>query len=231
MSQKTRKITITLIAIVILGLTISACGPSEPEVDVDAQKTGFAQTAAVQSTMTAEAQPTATQTPEPTATFTATPELTPTPDVTATQASPATATPRSSGADAAAWLANDPPDNTDFSPGEEFTVTWTLENVGTSTWTMDYYIEFQTGAQMDAVEQVFLPYPVPPGTNVQISVDFVAPESEGEKRSDWSLVNENDFAFYDFYVIIDVVEGSGGGGGEPAEPTNTPVPTATETSP
>ena len=229
MSQKTRKITITLIAILILGLTISACRPSEPEVDVDAQKTGFAQTAAVQSTMTAEAQPTATQTPEPTPTFTATPELTPTSDVTATQSQPATATPNSSGTDAAAWLANDPPDNTDFSPGEEFTVTWTLENVGTSTWTMDYYIEFQTGEQMGAVDLVFLPYPVPPGTNVQVSVDFVAPESEGEKRSDWSLVNENDFAFYDFYVIIDVVEGSSGGG-EPAEPTNTPAPTAT-TSP
>lgn len=223
MKYKTRKVTIILSVIILTGLILSACKSAEPTVDIDAQRTGFAQTANVQATMTAEALPTATETPQPTPTFTATPEVTNTPVETATEASQATSAPIT-GADAAAWLANDPPDNTDIQPGADFTVTWTLENIGSSTWTMDYYIEFSSGEQMGAAEKVYLPYPVPPNTNVQISVDFTAPESVGTVQSNWSLVNANNFAFYEFYVIIDVVEGAEG---EPDTPTETPEPTAT----
>lgn len=213
MEQKTRNLTILLIVIMLSSLIISACSESEPTIDVDAQRTGFAQTAAAQATITAQAQPTATQTLEPTATFTATPEYTNTPANTPTEAE-ATTAPVTGGADAAQWLANDPPDNTEFIPGEEFTVTWTLENAGSTTWTTGYYIEFSSGEQMGAVDQVFLPYEVPPNTNVQISVDFVAPESTGTKQSDWSLVNANDVPFYDFYVIVDVVEPGENGEGD-----------------
>ena len=213
MEHKTRKFTIPLIAMVLTSLIISACSPTEPTIDVDMQRTGFAQTAEIQATMTAQAQPTATQTPEPTPTFTETPEYTNTPANTPTE-SEATTAPVTGGADAAQWLANDPPDNTEFNPGAEFTVTWTLENVGSSTWTTGYYIEFASGEQMGAVDQVFIPYEVPPNTNVQISVDFVAPESTGAKRSDWRLVNANDVSFFDFYVIIEVVEPGEGGEGD-----------------
>jgi len=220
MKNKFQKNMIILIIIVLASGIISACGPKEPAVDIDAQKTGFAQTANVQATMTAEAQPTATETLEPTATFTATPEYTPTLAVTATKSAPTTSNP-SSGGDAAQWLANDPPDNTIFKPGEEFTVTWTLENTGTPTWTTNYYIKFYSGEQMDAEDKVFLPYPVPPGTNVQVSVDFVATESEGSKRSDWILKNANDETFYSFYIVIEVSESNQA----PASPTNTPTAT------
>jgi len=145
MKTKTKTMILVLLAMLISAMIISACGPKEPEVDIDAQKTGFAQTADVQASMTAEARPTATETPEPSPTFTSTPEQSPTPEVTATEAGTATSTAAASGADVAAWRANDPPDNTVFAPGEEFTVTWTIENVGTSTWTKDYYIEFTSG--------------------------------------------------------------------------------------
>jgi hypothetical protein len=131
-------------------------------------------------------------------TATNTPILTPTESNGAQQ-------PPSTGTDKAAWLANDPPDNTKFAPGEAFTVTWTIENIGSSTWTTSFYIQFATGERMDAIEKIFLPYPVPPNRNVQISVDFVAPDSTGAKRSDWKLVNANDAAFFDFYIVIDVV--------------------------
>ncbi len=227
MTTKTKTMILVLLAMLISAMIISACGPKEPEVDIDAQKTGFAQTADVQASMTAEARPTATETPEPSPTFTSTPEQSPTPEVTATEAGTATSTAAASGADVAAWRANDPPDNTVFAPGEEFTVTWTIENVGTSTWTKDYYIEFTSGEQMGAEEQVFLPYAVPPGTNVQISVDFVAPDTTGEKRSDWKLFNANDVSFYDFYIIIEVSES---GDSEPDAPTATAEPTPTATT-
>jgi len=207
MLQKNMKNVILLTTLfVMISVILSACGPKEPALDIDAQKTGFAQTAEIQATLTAQAQPTATQTPLPTATFTPTPEITATPALTNTAQGGATATPVIvSGSDAAAWLANDPPDKTKLDPGQEFTVTWTLENTGSSTWTTDYYIKFTFDQQMGAPEQVFLPYPVPPGTNVQISVDFIAPETAGEKRSEWKLYNANDVGFYDFYIIIEVV--------------------------
>ena len=204
MQKIIRETTILLIAIILLGITLSACSASEPELDIDAQKTGFAQTANVQASQTVEARPTATETPIPSPTFTPTVTGTSAPILTPTESN-GTQQPPSTGTDAAAWLANDPPDNTKFAPGEAFTVTWTIENIGSSTWTTSYYIQFATGEQMGADEKIFLPYPVPPNRNVQISVDFVAPESAGSKRSDWKLVNASDAAFFDFFIVVDVV--------------------------
>ncbi|MDF1519452.1 MAG: NBR1-Ig-like domain-containing protein [Brevefilum sp.] len=214
--MKTNRIFSLLIFFALSALILTACNSGEPEIDIDAQRTGFAQTADVQATMTAQAQPTATNTPEPSPTpsFTDTPEVTETPEgtetseVTTTETPQATATQQAaSGTDSAAWIAQDPPDNTEFTPGEEFTITWSLENTGSSTWGTNYYIQFSSGEEMGATdEKVYLPYPVPPGTSVQISVDLVAPGSTGEKQSNWRLYNNSDNSFYEFYIIIDVVE-------------------------
>jgi hypothetical protein len=215
MVLKIRKISALLVFLALSGLIITACSPGESEVDIDIQRTGFAQTADAQATMTAQAIPTSTNTPEPSPTpaFTDTPEatetsseVTETTEVTETpEASPTTQT--STGNDAAAWIAQDPPDNTEFTPGQEFTVTWTLENTGTSTWDTNYYIQFASGEEMGATdEKVYLAYEVPPNTSAQFSVNLVAPESTGEKQSNWRLFNRGDISFYEFYVIIDVVE-------------------------
>lgn len=211
MRSKTNKAIGLLFFLVLASVLVTGCNSGESETDVDAQRTGFAQTADAQATMTAQAQPTATNTPEPSPTpaFTDTPEATTeTPDVTATETSEVTPTTQIVGGnDSAAWIAQDPPDNTEFAFGQEFTVTWSLENTGTSTWGTDYYIQFASGEELGATDdKVFLPYPVPPNTNVQISVDLVAPGSTGEKRSNWRLYNNSDVSFYEFYVIIDVVE-------------------------
>jgi len=204
MKQKPSKLIILMLGVILLSTVLSACGPAEPTIDIDAQKTGFAQTADVQATMTAEAQPTATETPEPTATFTPTPEATQTPAVTATDSNGAATSTIGTGTDSAQWRGQTPDDNTKYAPGDLFKVTWTLENTGSTTWTTNYYIEYFSGEQMDAEKKVQLPYPVAPGTNVQVSVDFKAPATEGVKRSDWRLVNANDVSFFEFYIIIEV---------------------------
>jgi hypothetical protein len=216
MIMKTNRIFSLLIFFALSALILTACNSGEPEIDIDAQRTGFAQTADVQATMTAQAQPTATNTlePSPTPSFTDTPEVTETPEGTGTSEESTTDTPQatatqqaSSGTDSAAWIAQDPPDNTEFTPGEEFTITWSLENTGSSSWGTNYYIQFASGEEMGATdEKVYLPYSVPPGTSVQISVDLVAPGSTGEKQSNWRLYNNSDNSFYEFYIIIDVVE-------------------------
>jgi hypothetical protein len=214
--SKTKNIWVLLIALSTFSILLGACSPAEPKVDIDAQRTSFAQTADAQASATAEAMPTAAPTEIPPATVTPTPEASPTPSESATETDeegetptePAQPTPPpGGGSDDARWMANDPPDNTNFAPGEEFTVTWTLENSGTSTWSTQYYIQYASGATMGvaADAKVTIPYPVPPNTNVQISVNFIAPEEAGEKRSDWKLFNASGNAFYDFYIIIDVV--------------------------
>ena len=209
MKKSNKSKLFVLAALVLVSLILTACGNKEPEIDINAQKTSFAQTAEVQATMTAQAVPTETPTPEMTATPTATattevtPEetaFTPTATVSGGQTTPITI----NGNDAAAWRANDPVDNTVFAPGEKFTVTWTIENTGTSTWSTGYYISFLTGDQMGAEDEIYLPYSVPPGTNVQISVDFVAPDATGSKQSDWVLKNANGDTFYSFYIIVEV---------------------------
>lgn len=230
---KSKRFGAVLVALTVLSLILTACGSGEPEVDVDAQRTSFAQTANAQATMTAEALPTSTPTQEPMPTATPTPEITPTlsgteaegenggeaPTEEETPAEPLPTSPTTGGTNVARWMANDPPDNTNFAPGEAFTVTWTLENAGTSTWSTTYYIQFASGAQMGVAEdeKINLPYPVPPNTNVQISVDFVASDEPGEKRSNWKLYDSAGNAFYDFYIIIDVVPA-----GETEEPEPTP---------
>lgn len=201
-----RKLTL-LTVFILVSIVLTACNTGEPTIDIEAQKTGFAQTAQAQATMTAEAIPTLTPTPEltatPTATATVAESTEETPAVTETVTGP-TATVATGGTDSAAWRANDPPDNTVFSPGEEFTVTWTIENTGSSTWSTGYYINFSTGDQMGAEEKINLPYAVPPGTNVQIAVNFVAPDSKGTKQSNWVLKNANDETFYTFFIVVEV---------------------------
>jgi len=195
-----------LMGITLMGITLTACQPVEPELDIDAQGTALAQTADVQASQTAAAAPpTPTETPVPSPTFTATevPTSTPTQSPTPTETADK---PPTNGTDVAIWLANDPPDYTKFSPGEAFSVTWTIENIGTATWSTNYYIAFVSGEQMEAAEKINLPYQVPPEGHFQLSVDFVAPESLGIKQSNWRLFNADDTAFYDFFIIIDVIE-------------------------
>ena len=189
--------------IILLSITLSACQPAEPELDIDAQRTAFAQTAAVQSTQTAAAQPTPTETPVPSPTFTptmtatSTPILSPTPSESADQ-------PPGGGTNRAQLIDQEPENNLTVNPGQEFTVTWTIENTGTSTWTTRYYIEFAFGDQMSVEDKVFLWLDVPPQRSLPISVNFIAPESPGNKVSNWKLFDANGIAFYDFNFIVNV---------------------------
>ena len=210
MKKKTKNLIVISLILTITSVLFSACSPKEPTLDIDAQKTSFAQTAEAQINLTQAAIPTSTPTLEPSLTPTPT-ETQPvdmsTPTATATVGTPTATQSVITGEDVGQWRAQDPIDNTEFAPGDTFTVTWTIENVGTSTWTTNYYIKFASGEQMDAEDEIYLPYDVPPGKNVQISVELKAPMTAGEYQSTWSLLNANGQAFYtNFYIIIDVAE-------------------------
>lgn len=205
MQTITQKYIVPLILIILAGLILSACRSAEPELDIDAQKTGFAQTAEVQATLTSAARPTATETPLPSPTFTPVPTATKTPVLTPTEADDDD-TPPAGGIDRAQVIAQVPNDNTSYQPGEAFTVTWTLQNNGTTTWTVNYYIKFAFGESMGTEDPVYIWLPVPPETNLPLTVNLVAPETAGSKVSNWKLFNANGDAFYDFSVTITVGE-------------------------
>jgi hypothetical protein len=81
------------------------------------------------------------------------------------------------------------PDDTKMQPGESFTKTWRLQNVGTCTWTKDYSIAVFSGESMNAPVSVSMPAKVEPGTSVDISVDLIAPQEAGTYQGNWKLRN------------------------------------------
>ncbi len=101
------------------------------------------------------------------------------------------------------------PDGTEFAPGEHFTKTWRLKNVGSCTW-QNYALVFDSGAQMGAPSAVAIPGTVAPGQTVDVSVDLVAPNSAGTYKGYWRLRDDKGVIFglttgNPFWVEIKVV--------------------------
>lgn len=118
------------------------------------------------------------------------------------------------------------PDDTKLRPGEAFTKTWRLQNVGTCPWTSDYSIVWFSGERLEAPLEVSINETITYGQSVDLSVDMKAPESQGTYQSNWKLRDPSGALFgigpnFDsaFWVRI-VVEG---------EPLTTGTPTATTT--
>jgi uncharacterized protein YkwD len=81
------------------------------------------------------------------------------------------------------------PDNTVVPAGEKFTKTWKLQNVGRCTWT-GYTIAYSSGDRMSSPDTA----PVPetePGKPVDVSIELVAPSSDGNYLGNFELRNAN----------------------------------------
>jgi hypothetical protein len=81
------------------------------------------------------------------------------------------------------------PDWTAVEIGETFEKVWRLRNTGTCPWTKDYSLIFHGGELRGAVEQIPLSKEVLPGDVIDLSVNLIAPEVQGEVQSDWMLLN------------------------------------------
>ena len=115
-----------------------------------------------------------------------------------------------------------------MTPGQSFTKTWRLQNVGTCPWTKSYKVQLFSGEAMSAPASVPLTQDVAPGKSVDISVDMVAPKTAGTYQGNWKLRNASDAWFgigpngnSAFWVRIAVV----------GQATTTVTATATTTSP
>lgn len=108
------------------------------------------------------------------------------------------------------------PDGSKFSPGEVFTKTWRLKNIGTCSWNKGYALVFSTGNVMNGASSTALPVIVNPGDTVDISVGLTAPSSAGAYRGYWLLRSDSGSTFglgsaasVPFFVDIVVVASVG----------------------
>jgi len=212
-----RKLVFLGCLILLLGL--SSCSPGEganPDV------TEIAQTIIAEITETAAAAPTETLTITPTETPTPTQEITPMPDLSeGTLAAPAGTPTGSSGSasvsgcDIASFVSDiSIPDGTRIAAGGSFNKTWQLRNDGTCTWNSSYKLVFHSGEQMNGpASQQLTTRSVEPGQTVNVSVNLVAPTTDGSYYSYWILQNDSGLNFGigpeggTFYLQIVVGEG------------------------
>lgn len=191
-----------LIPLLVCALFLAACGSAttpEPTPDVAAVRTSAASTVVSQFTLTAAAftptlQPPPTETSAPEATATATAPA-------VAQATNAEGTPIDL-RDKYSW---DPltvdvniPDNTVMTPGQDFTKTWLIKNIGLGAWGDGYKLVYSyanpVGETMSGVAQP-LTAAVATGQEVQVSVNFKAPDLPGTYTVYWTMQNPEGIAF------------------------------------
>lgn len=196
MFNKTKKICLlSLTFIFIFACTLPSSPPEGNDPNI--VFTAAAQTAAVQLTQRAAQVGAPTETPLP-------PLAPPTLAPSATPALP-TITPTEDNCDKAKFITDvTVADGTIFTPGESFTKTWRVKNIGTCTWTTGYALVFDNGAQMGGGSPHTLMGNVAPGATVDISVNMTAPASDGEYTGNWQIRNTSNVLFAKIYVQIKV---------------------------
>lgn len=200
------KLIATALLVVLL---VSACGPSatpaESTPDVAAVRTSAASTVVSQFTLAAAAF-TPTLPVAPVESDTAQPEATSTEAFTATP--PVAQVTNAEGTTVAlcdkySW---DPetvdvniPDNTPMSPGQDFIKTWKIKNIGTCTWGAGYKMVFSYSSSPndDALNGVAQPLSaaIAPQQEVEVSVQFTAPDLPGTYFSVWTMQNAKGISF------------------------------------
>jgi len=128
---------------------------------------------------------TATLTQLATATFTQTPTVTLT--ATATLIPSATLTPTIACTLGATFVTDVTiPDNTVLRAGKPFQKTWRVQNTGNCAWETGTQLVYISGEAMGGPSAVGVAA-IAPGATTDVSVNFVAPASEGTYRSFWQM--------------------------------------------
>ncbi|MBI3763789.1 MAG: hypothetical protein HY260_18245, partial [Chloroflexi bacterium] len=114
------------------------------------------------------------------------------------------------------------PDNTVFLPGTAFTKTWRLKNSGSCKWNGSYSLAFVADNAMGGPATVSIVGEVTPGSNYDVSANFVAPTTPGTYKGVLQMRNGSG-AFFGTKPYIQIVVAA-------PTATNTVAPTATLTS-
>ena len=111
------------------------------------------------------------------------------------------------------------PDNTPMVPGQAFTKTWLVRNLGSCNWEAGFEFASTGGDAMSGTAFV-LDSAVTPSEDIEISIDMTAPDGIGTVRGNWRMsTTTGTFFGEELFVIIDLGN---------ATPTHTPSPTPQE---
>ena len=199
-----------LVLLLVCGLLFTACSPSttpEPTPDVAAVRTSAASTVEAKYTLTAAAF---TPTPQPPATETSEPEA----SATATEQSAAVITNEegtpielcdSLGYDILTVDVN-VPDNTIMSPGQDFIKTWRVKNTGACPWGAGYALVYAGYSDNMSGQFIAMTEVIQPGQEVEVSVQFKAPDKAGEYLRAWTMQNPQGVSFPEIIFIKIIVQ-------------------------
>jgi len=192
-----------LAVVAAIALLVPACGSAQPQESVIS--TAVAQTVQAGESITATAN-----LPTPTVTLEASPiDATLTPAVTPTSQPTLVSAPSDPNCVKASLVAENPPDNVILKPGEYFWKTWTLQNIGTCTWTTAYKFIFWSGDLMGGLISYPLPDDVAPNEQKDISIYLQAPATVGTFAGYWRIQTpwESNFGvgIYDEPIYVQVV--------------------------
>jgi hypothetical protein len=207
-----RKLTLSLMLIAVI---LTACGSAstpqqqEPTADVAAIRTSAASTVISQFTLTAAAfTPTPGEPTEP-----AEPAETTTPESTGTATGqPLAQVTNAQGTvvalcDSLSYVADvNIPDDTNMAPGQDFLKTWRVRNSGSCPWGEGYELVYAGYSDEMSGQSQPLTQVVQPGQEVEVSVQFTAPDAIGEYLSAWQMSNPAGVTFEDIIFVRIIVQ-------------------------
>ena len=104
-------------------------------------------------------------------------------------------------------VSQSPADATTVAAGTAFDMTWTFQNVGSTTWdenTTDVnFIAAAGGTRLSSTDLLDLTQSVSPGSTYSVVVPMKAPTNSGQYGETWSI-NENNTSFCQFYNVVNV---------------------------
>jgi len=199
-----------IVSIVFIAMLITACGssnrPAEATPDVAAVRTSAASTVVSQFTLTAAAfTPTVslpTETSAPLQTATATTQ----PLAQVTNASGTTVALCDLLSIEPATVDVNIPDNTVMTPGQDFIKTWRVKNNGSCPWGAGYKLVYAGYTNPMSGQFQPLTEVVQPGQEVEVSVQFQAPDEAGEYLSAWQMSNPAGVTFPKIIFVKIIVQ-------------------------
>ncbi len=94
--------------------------------------------------------------------------------------------------DAAHFVGETYPDNSSVAGGTSFTKTWSITNVGTTTWTSSYKLKYVSGSLSTSQADIAISGTVAPGASYTFSVPMKTPAAQSSDktyREDWKFTN------------------------------------------
>lgn len=203
-----------IISVMVIATLVTACGNSntpqvgEPTPDVAAVRTSAASTVVSQFTLTAAAftptpsLPTETSAPEATETAGTVPAATQ-PGVQVTNALGTTV----ALCDSLEFVADvNVPDDTNMAPGQDFLKTWRVKNTGSCPWGEGYELVYAGYANEMSGQVQPLTEVVQPGQEVELAVQFTAPDEIGNYLSAWQMQNPAGVTFEEIIFVRIIVQ-------------------------